>query len=149
MWDDKKSIFLSRTCVKIFMALYGAALITAPFLVGKYVELRQMDRSFMVPALLITLYLCALPAGKLLWDLHRLLFNISRDKVFIDDNVALLRSISWCCIAAGLICLFSCFYYIIFLFLAIAAAFFGLIIRVVKNIIRQAVLLKDENDFTI
>lgn len=149
MWNDRKSIILSQVCVKIFMVLYLAALLSAPFFVRGYVALRQMDSAFMIPALLTTLYLCAPPAGKLLWDLHRLLSNISHDNIFIDDNVALLRSISWCCITAGLICFFSSIYYIIFLFLAIAAAFMGLIIRVMKNIIRQAVLLKAENDFTI
>ena len=33
--------------------------------------------------------------------------------------------------------------------MAFAAAFFGLILRVVKNVIEQAVILKNENDFTI
>ena len=38
---------------------------------------------------------------------------------------------------------------LIFLLVAAAAAFVGLILRVVKNVFEQAVTLKDENDFTI
>ena len=31
----------------------------------------------------------------------------------------------------------------------IAAAFFGLILRVIKNVFEQAIVIKEENDFTI
>ena len=34
-------------------------------------------------------------------------------------------------------------------FLAVAAAFMGLIVRVVKNVVAQAVELKDEADYTV
>ena len=47
------------------------------------------------------------------------------------------------------ILLVSGFYYILFVIGAVAAGFFGLILRVVKNVIEQAVILKNENDFTI
>ena len=37
----------------------------------------------------------------------------------------------------------------IFLFIMVAAAFMGLILRVVKNVIESAVLIKEENDYTV
>ena len=36
-----------------------------------------------------------------------------------------------------------------FLLVAAAAAFIGLILRVVKNVFQQAMALKEENDYTI
>ncbi|MPM58796.1 hypothetical protein SDC9_105629 [bioreactor metagenome] len=41
------------------------------------------------------------------------------------------------------------YYYLLFYFVAIVAAFIGLILRVVKNVIDQAITIKAENDFTI
>ena len=48
-----------------------------------------------------------------------------------------------------MICVVSCAYYIPFFFVAIAAGFVGLIVRVIKNVFAEAIALKDENDFTI
>ena len=84
-----------------------------------------------------------------LYGLWRLLRNISEGEVFIPENVSILRLLSWCCIAAGLVCLFSALYYMPFLIVSAAAAFVGLILRVVKNVFAEAVRLKDENDYTI
>lgn len=91
----------------------------------------------------------AVPAAAALYGLWRLLRNISEGEVFIPENVSILRLLSWCCIAAGLVCLFSALYYMPFLIVSAAAAFVGLILRVVKNVFAEAVRLKDENDYTI
>ena len=88
-------------------------------------------------------------AAAALYGLWRLLRNISEGEVFIPENVSILRLLSWCCIAAGLVCLFSALYYMPFLIVSAAAAFVGLILRVVKNVFAEAVRLKDENDYTI
>ena len=45
--------------------------------------------------------------------------------------------------------LFRSLYYMPFLIVSAAAAFVGLILRVVKNVFAEAVRLKDENDYTI
>ena len=56
---------------------------------------------------------------------------------------------SWCCVGAGLICLVSGVYYLPFAAIAIAAGFMALIVRIVKNVFRQAILMKDDLDLTI
>ena len=95
------------------------------------------------------LLLCCIPAmGALLW-LHKLLSNISDSRVFVDENVTLLRRISWCCFLAAGITLVSSRFYLVFLLISVAAAFMGLILRVVKNVIQQAVILRTENELTI
>jgi len=96
-------------------------------------------------------YLCfCIPAFGALWHLDRLLRAVRQEQVFTDTNVKNLRIISWCCFAAGAILLVGAF--IInpnLIILAVLAAFFGIVIRVVKNLFEAAVALKDENDFTI
>jgi len=98
---------------------------------------------------LITIYVGGVPASALLAFLYALLHQISSGRVFINENVAYLRYISWCCFTGAIICFASSFYYIPWVALGIAAAFMGLIIRGVKNVIAAAVALQDESDLTI
>ncbi|MDD4583649.1 MAG: DUF2975 domain-containing protein [Eubacteriales bacterium] len=100
-------------------------------------------------SLLVTIYVCCIPALIALFCLDRLLANIKKGEVFIQKNVKYLRLISWCCFAVSIILALSGFYYILFLMIAVAAAFFGLILRVVKNVIEQAMIIKNENELTI
>ena len=97
----------------------------------------------------ITIYCCAVPGLFLLLCLHRLLRNLRRERVFEQENVTLLRAISWLCIAVGVVTLVSGFYYTSFFLVAAAAAFCGLIVRVVQNVFEQAIEIKTENDYTI
>lgn len=117
-------------------------------MVKSYVEYTMKNPEIM-SSLLATIYACCVPALAALACLDRLLNNIKKEDVFIQKNVALLRLISWCCFAVSIILAISGFYYILFLIVAVAAAFFGLILRVVKNVIEQAVIIKSENDLTI
>jgi hypothetical protein len=99
--------------------------------------------------LLISLYLCCLPTLAALLCLDRLLRNIKNEQVFIRLNVKLLRVISWCCFAVALILLIAAWNYIFLILLSVMFGLFGLILRVVKNVIEEAVNLKTENDYTI
>jgi len=103
------------------------------------------------PLPLTITYLCfCLPALGALWALDRLLSAVRREQVFTAGNVRCLRIISWCCFAAGAILLVGCLFVSLnLIILAVLAAFFGIVIRVVKNLFEAAVALKDENDFTI
>ena len=78
-----------------------------------------------------------------------LLKNIKNGRVFIPDNVRYLRIVSWCCTAAAVLCLASAAYYLPFIFVAIAAAFMSLIVRIVKNVFHEAIGMKSELDLTI
>ena len=46
-------------------------------------------------------------------------------------------------------CRGSCLYYLPFIAVAIAAGFMALLVRIVKNIIQQAIDMKAERDLTI
>lgn len=148
MWTPSKSVLLSSICTKIVIGLVAVMAITAPYLVSGYLAYTSKDPGIS-QSLLITIYACCVPSMIALVSLDRLLFRIKKNEVFIEKNVKYLRIISWCCFAVSFILAVSGLYYILFLMIAIAAAFFGLILRVVKNVIEQAVIIKNENDYTI
>ncbi len=148
MWSKAQSIILSRIVNFIFIALILTGSLFLPKIVCQYIYFTSKSQSLYI-SLLVTLYSAVVPCLTLLICLERLLVNIQRDNVFIDHNVTLLRVISWCCFAISLIFAVFGFYYLLSLFIAIAAAFFGLIIRVIKNIFDKAIAIKTENDFTV
>ena len=148
MWNAKRSVILSCICTKIVIVFSVLFLLTAPDWVGLYIDYESKNEDIKNP-LIFTIYTAGIVSIVLLFSLNKLLSNIRNENVFIFDNVKLLRVISWCCFVIAAILLFSGFYYILFLFGGVAAGFFGLILRVVKNVIEQAVIIKTENDFTI
>ena len=76
----------------------------------------------MVLWMMLTIYLCSIFAWLLLAQLWRLLRNIQAGRVFEEENVRILRAVSWCCVGAGLVCLGSTFWYLPFAAVAVAAA---------------------------
>ncbi len=95
-------------------------------------------------------YLLLVPVAVANGFLVKLLLLVRRHLVFTDKAVSCLRTISWCCfIEAGLFVVNGVLFFGIDLVLAFVAGFLGLVLRVVKNVIEEAVALKAENDFTI
>jgi hypothetical protein len=148
MWNPGKSVLVSSICTKVVIGIVICFAFAAPYLVKNYV-LYTMKNPEVIKPLIATIYACAVPGLIALFSLDRLLANIKAKNVFISKNVKYLRVISWCSFAVSAILFVSGFYYLLFLLIAVAAAFFGLILRVVKNVIEQAVAIKNENDFTI
>ena len=154
MWNKDKSLLLSRVAVGAFMVIAVLWIVAAPTLTKLFLDFSRasmhgMSRQQTLLCFLSTQYLSLPVAGTLLWNLHRLLQRIGRSEVFVRANERALRRISWCCILEAMICVLSCLYYIPFLFVAVAAGFMALIVRVIKNVFAEAIVLKDENDFTI
>ena len=148
MWNPGKSVMVSSVCTKIVIGIVIFVAVASPYLVKNYVSYTMKDPDVIFP-LIMTIIACAVPGLIALFSLDRLLANIKRKEVFTARNVKHLRVISWCSFAVSAVSFVSGFYYLLFLIIAVAAAFFGLILRVVKNVIEQAVIIKNENDFTI
>lgn len=147
MWNDNKSILLSRICVLVFMALLVLTAVFAPWLVDSSIE--NTDVSGMKIFFLITIYTGCVPSALLLSSLFSVLRRIGKGEVFIQKNVESLRHISWYCFFGAIISFISVLYYLPWIFVAVAAAFVGLIVRIVKNVFASAVSLQDDADFTI
>ena len=107
------------------------------------------DRAASVGIMILD-YLLLVPVAVANGFLVKLLLLVRRHLVFTDGAVSCLRTISWCCfIEAGLFVVNGALFFGIDLVLAFVAGFLGLVLRVVKNVIEEAVALKAENDFTI
>lgn len=148
LWNKKRSLILSIWAVRILLVALFAAMVGLPYLISMYLEYAERPDTLLVPTL-ISLYLVAIVALILLLSLGRLLSNIKRDEVFIEENVKILRLISWCCIAIAALFTLISIEFIFSLIIAVAAVFIGLILRVLKNVFAIAVELKTENDYTI
>lgn len=147
MWNKDRSIQFSILAVRIFFILWLAFIIFGYFIVNAYVNYNAIPNAFNV--ILITLYLCLFIVIFLLIELHKLLYNIQTNKVFVSDNVLCLRKISWFCLVIGCITLIATFGYVPFILVGIVFTFISLIVRVVKNVMEEAIVLKEENDYTI
>ena len=149
MWDHQKSIKLSRFGVLLFAALIFSGAVSAPWMVKYVISISHMPLEGKEIFFYLTLYGGCLPALLMLFDLYRVLQRIEGGDIFIPENVSRLRRISWCCFCGGGICLLAMLYYPPFGVVAFAAVFVGMIVRVVKNVMAEAVVLKEDADFTI
>lgn len=155
MWNRKRSVTLSIVVCFVFLAILTAGLFFGTWAVKLwFVVYRGWSEDSLGMQNMLTLfnacfYPCAVFAYVTLYSLLRLLFNIKKEEIFTDQNVKCLRRISWCCFAVALITLVGGMFYIPFCFVAVAAAFVGLMLRVVKNVMQNAVELKAENELTI
>ena len=147
-WTKDRSITLSVICVFVFAAILLAADIFCYQLTGWFISLRGMHWQQGV-GMMVTVYVCSVFAWITLYELLRLLKNLRRGEVFIDGNVRAMRIVSWCCAGVAAMCLVSTAWYLPFVFVAIAAGFMCLIVRIVKNVFQQAIAMKDELDLTI
>jgi len=149
MWNGKKSNTLSKLCILLFMGLLVVTVVSAPWLTRWFLRFSQAGLAGTETFFLATIYVGSVPAAFLLYYLLRLIRRIEAEQVFITENVEHLRIISWSCFMGAGIALVSTFYYFPWVFVAVAAAFMGLIVRVVKNVVAQAVALQEEIDSII
>ena len=153
MWNKDRSLALSIILVRALFVFVIMLALCVPVMVHWY-DITYTERIGLLEGsvfwpLSICLYAAAACAETCLWFLGKLLLNIREDKVFIPENCTLLRRISWCCLLASIPFFVFGFWRFLAFVVALAAFFFGIILRVVKNCFEKAVLLQEENDFTI
>lgn len=147
MWNQDQSLKLSILSVRLFLLtwiifVFGGYWITQSYLAFVHHEELLVN-------MLLTLYIWLTLAFFVLYYLHQLLVNIQHNIVFVQQNVAALRIISWLCMMIGIVGAVSSLYYLQFLLVGAAFAFIALIVRIVKNVIAEAILIKEENEYTI
>ena len=153
MCNKNKSLFLSRILTGVCAWLGFIFALLIPDGVIWYNSVSEKlgilaEQNITIP-MLITLYFSVAMAYIVLWSLHKLLKNISKEKVFIPENTGCLRSISWACMLAGISMGIFSLWRSLFVFFAFVLIFMALVMRVVKNVFENAVEIKSENDFTI
>lgn len=146
-WTKDKSIQLTQVFLLIFALVLLGADIFAFRLIPWYLKLRSLER-FTVH-MTVTLYAASVFGWIFLWNMWRLLGNLSAGSVFVAENVRALRIVSWTCAGAAAVFFASGFYYFPFFLLAAAGAFMMLIVRIVKNILQKAEEMRSELDLTV
>ena len=120
-----------------------------PMLINIYhLQFRALSSAERI-AIIAGFYACA-PA--VLWALRSMEFllrNILRAELFIEDNVNHIRNIRWCCLAVSIICLAASFGFPSLVFLSVIMAFLCLVINVVGQVMKAAVVIQEENDLTV
>lgn len=148
MTKEKRSIAITSALIKVAIVLCAAALFLMPYAAKMYEQISFQRDNVTVP-LLITFYVCAAFGFVILFVLNKLIKNIGSEKVFIDENVKLLKILSYCCFAIAVVTLIFARFRILVFVITFAAAFIGLILRVIKSCFTEAIRLREENDFTI
>jgi hypothetical protein len=99
----------------------------------------------------ILILFCLLFAPILLafYGLHKMLSNIQQGLIFSVQNTASLRLVSWACFFAAIFLLIAAFKWPVLIFASGVIGFLGLFVRVIKNMLSEAIAIKEENDFTI
>lgn len=149
-WNQDKSVTLSQVCVIFFGVLLAVLDLTAYWTTHYFVGRSSVLEGGRAVSLMLLFYLCSVAGWAALWNLWKLLKNIRKGQVFVPENVAAMRLVSWCCFGVGIVCAVGAMaVYPLLLVVAIAAGFMGLIVRIVKNAFEQALAMKDELDFTV
>ena len=150
VWNRYRSLALSHILVKAMIVLIIVFAAMIPYITQLYCDTLVAETAQHIKTpLIISLYIATTPVFLAVVCLDRMLSNIKKDVVFDRTNVKYLRYISWCCYVTGIVFFALGFYIFLSFILAIAAVFFGLIIRVIKNLFCEAVEIKSENDLTI
>ena len=147
MSEQPKSLFIASALVKIVFVIFIAASFFIPWAASWYDSVSMQEPIFW--PLCICLYLTLVPAFILIFCLNRILSNVKTGAVFTAGPVKMLRVISYSCFAAAVIFAVLGIWRLLALLLCFAAAFVGLLLRVLKNVFQQAVLIREENEFTI
>lgn len=140
LWDNSKSLLLTTWWMRIAMVVWCILGIAVPTLFF----MRQ------IPFDILILF-CLLFAPILLafYGLHKMLSNIQQGLIFSVQNTASLRLVSWACFFAAIFLLIAAFKWPVLIFASGVIGFLGLFVRVIKNMLSEAIAIKEENDFTI
>ena len=157
-----RSVVLSMTLAALFGAAVTGIAVILPYAVKRTLELLpEVNISYELTgaeyALLLGLaYLMLALALAADGMLFALLMRIQKGAVFTAKTVALIRGVSWCCMLfAGVTFVAGwCFSPILLggygcAGIAMVALLVGLCLRVVKNVIEEATVIKSENDLTV
>ena len=146
-------ILLAALCVlAVWLPMVVDSMIDVTDNIGNRGEITNPERVFV----LADAYVMVAVAFVAVILLFFLLRAVLLERIFTESATRLIASISWCCFAECLILLGGGvgFYKVFiipraFLVVAFVAAFLGIVLRVVKNVIEEATAIKSENDFTI
>ena len=142
------SVVFALWCNRAVMLAVVALVPVMPVLLRWYNTVRILSVQ-QNTALLVGFYCCAPVVLLALWQLEKLLRNIRREQVFIWENVRYIRRVGICCAVVSALCLAAAFFYPPLVFLAVIMAFLWPVLNVVRQVLRAAIEIREENELTI
>lgn len=140
MWNHSKSLLLTVWWMRITVIAWCVLAFCVPLLFWlKWITVK----------LLLLFYVLFIPMLLVFRELYRMLHNIQQGIVFSEKNTASLRLISWACFFVAVFLLVAAIQWPILLVVSGVIGFLGLFVRVIKNMLTEAILIKEENEFTI
>ncbi len=140
LWDNSKSLLLTTWWMRIALVLWCGMAVAVPVLF--FMQQIAFDILVLFGFLFVPILLA-------FYGLHKMLSNIRRGVVFSVQNTADLRLVSWACFFAAVFLLIASIRWPILIFASGVIGFLGLFVRVIKNMLTEAIDIKEENDFTI
>lgn len=144
---------ISGVLALLTLAAMTALAVVLPFILQSIIDIFD-DVMPTYGQTLIFVYSVLIPAFVADISLIRLLLLVRKHEAFSDGAVARVRGISWCCFAETIIIIsetiiFNIYFVRTALVVSFVAAFLGVVLRVVKNLLEEVTAIKSENDFTI
>ena len=140
------------TASKIMTATMGAAVAALaaalPRLTRWYLNY-TMRTADILPETLITLYAALMPAVIALISLWKILTHVKKESIFTRPALTALSVLPVCCFAETVVFAVLTVNFLFSVTLAVASFFLGLLLIVVRNVIKVGCEVKEENDFTI
>lgn len=140
LWDNSKSLLLTTWWIRIAIVVWCILGIAVPTLF--FMQQISFD-------ILILFGLLFVPILLAFYGLHKMLSNIQQGVIFSLQNTASLRLVSWACFFAAMFLLIAACKWPVLIFASGVIGFLGLFVRVIKNMLSEAIAIKEENDFTI
>lgn len=141
---------LTKILVDIFFYLGILCTISVPFVTAPLLRFIDISDTLVIPTI-ITLVICGICAVYILLQLKRIFKTLLEENPFVMDNVNYLRRMSVAAFIVAIMFFIKCFYWFTFATAIIVIVFViaGFFCLTLKDVFKQAVIYKDENDLTV
>ena len=145
---NNKPAAAMTAAVWLCLALVVALAIGAPWIVEWWAALRGLPAAPKL-AVLVSYYICMIPALGALVAMLKILKNIGRKHPFDKANSSYIGFISWCCIAIAAACAGGGVFYLPMFMVSACMLFLFLVVRVVRSCFITAAELQEDSDLTV
>jgi len=153
--SEKLSVIITVIFGVVFLAALFSLTLWLPTIVNSLIDIKdELGNEIQITELgrllvLADAYVIVVLAVVTVVFLFKLLAVVYKRKVFSKKAARLISAISWCCFGEGLLFAFLLVYFQFSICVVAAVCFLGFALRIVKHVIEEATLIKEENDFTI
>lgn len=148
MNSKNKSINLTLVILTTLAFFFVVLLFGAPWAFAAFADFAGYGEKKLY-ALIAVFYVCSPSAAVVILYLYKFLGAAKKRTVFTKETVKTVSVLSWACFSASLLSIPLCFYLYGAFPIPMAAFFAGLLLRVFKNVIKEGVRFKEENELTI